>query len=68
MYFRTYGLRETWLEKCLISPLSEDPCTSNKVKEPKHFSKLNDSTFTLFIDTWEGHSGLKSLCELYAKS
>ena len=51
MYFRTYGLRETWLEKCLISPLSEDPCTSNKVKEPKHFSKLNDSTFTLFIDT-----------------
>ena len=24
MYFRYYGLRNTWLDKCLISPVSED--------------------------------------------
>ena len=61
MYFRTYRLRKTWLDKCLKNPLSEDPLSSNKVNGPKHCSKLNNSIFTIFIDLFEGNSGLKSL-------
>ena len=34
MYFSTYGLRKTWLDKCLKSPVSEDPLTSNMGDEP----------------------------------
>ena len=36
MYFPRYGLRNTWLGKCLKSPVSEDPSTSNMVNGPKH--------------------------------
>ena len=49
MYFRTYGLRKTWLDKCLKSPVSEDPSTSNMVNKPKHCSKLIDSTFVYLL-------------------
>ena len=35
MYFLTYGLRKTWLYKCLKIPVSEDPSTSNMVNGPK---------------------------------
>ena len=35
MYFRNYGLRKKWLDKCLKSPASEDPSTSNMVNGPK---------------------------------
>ena len=35
MYFRNYGLQNTWLDKCLKSPVSEDTSKSNMVKEPK---------------------------------
>ena len=49
------------------SPLKES-FGSNVVKESKHCSKFNDSTFTIFIDPCESNSGLKSLCEWYAKS
>ena len=55
MYFSTYGLQKTWLEECLKSPVSEDPSTTNIVNGPKHCSKLNDSTYTIFIDSCEGH-------------
>ena len=37
------------------------------VNWPKHFSKQNDSTFTIFIDPWEGNSSWKSLSEWYEK-
>ena len=30
MYFRTYGVPKTRLDKYLKSPVSEDPLTSNK--------------------------------------
>ena len=33
----------------------------NMVKESKDCSKLNDSTFTIFIDPCESNSALKSL-------
>ena len=56
MYFLTYGLRKTWLFKCLKSPVSEDPSTSSMVNGPKPISKLNDSTFTVFIDCYECNS------------
>ena len=57
MYFSTYGLQESWLDKCLKSPVSEDPSTSKVGSRPKLRSKLNDSTFTIFIDPCEGNSG-----------
>ena len=56
------------LDKCLKTPVSEDPWTSNMVNGPKIFSKLNDTTFTIFTDACEGNSGCKSLYEWYAES
>ena len=49
MYFWTYGIRKTWLDKCLKSPVWEDPSTSNMENGPNHCWNLNDSTFTIFI-------------------
>ena len=34
MYFLNYGLQETWLDKCLKSPISENPSTSHMGNEP----------------------------------
>ena len=56
------------VSKRTLLSVSEDPSKSNIIKEPKHCSKLDDSTFTIFIYTWEHHWGLKSLSELYSKS
>ena len=53
MYFSTYGLRKMRLDKCLISPCSEALSTSKMVKGPKHCRKLNDNTFSIFIDPCE---------------
>ena len=61
MYFSTYGVRKTCLDKCLKNPLSEVPSTSNMVNEPKHSWNLKDSTFTMFIYVFEGNWGWKSL-------
>ena len=55
MDFLTDGLQKTWLFKCLKSPVSKDSSTSNMVNGPKHCSKLNDSTFTIFIDPCKGN-------------
>ena len=49
MYYWTYGLRKTWLDKCLKSPVWEDPSTSNMENGPNHCWNLNDSTFIIFI-------------------
>ena len=61
---------KTWLDKCLTSPVSDDPLTSNMVNEPKHFSKLKrqDRTFTIFIDPSKSNSDPKNLSEWYPKS
>ena len=66
MYFWTYRLLKTWLDKSLRSPVSEDP-SSNMVNGPKYCWKLNRSTFTIFIDPCEDNYGRKSLPEWYAK-
>ena len=55
MYFRNYGLRNMWLDKCLKSPVSEDHWTGNMVKGKKHYFSKNKSTFTIFIDLSEGN-------------
>ena len=44
-----------WLGKCLKSPVSDDPSTSNRVNEPKHCCILDDINFTIFIDHFEGN-------------
>ena len=68
MYFWTYGLKKTWLDKCLKSRVSEDLWASNMVNWPKHCLNLNDSTFTIFIYNCERNPVGASLSELYAKS
>ena len=36
MYFRNYGLRKTWLDQRLKSPISVDPLKSNMENAPKY--------------------------------
>ena len=67
MYFWTYRLRKTWLDKCPKSQVSEDPWTSDTVNWPKHCWNLNGSTFTIFIGHCERNSVAKSLSFWYAK-
>ena len=67
MYFWTYRLRKTWLDKCLQSFVLEDPSTSNMVNGPKSGSKLNKSNCTISINPCEDNSGLKSLSAWYGK-
>ena len=55
MYFCTYGVRTTWLNKCLKRYVSEDPSTNNMVNGAKHCSELSDRTFTIFIDPCGGN-------------
>ena len=68
MYFWIYGLWKVWLDKCLKSLISKDFLTNKMVNGPKHCSKMNDSTFKIFIDPCEHKLGWKGLSELYAKS
>ena len=63
MYFWAYGIRKTLLDKCLKSPVSEDPSTSNIVKGRKHCLKLNHSAVTNFIEHCEGNSGWINISE-----
>ena len=48
--FPKLRLPKTLSDKCLKSPVSEDPSTSNVVSVPKHCSNLHHSTFIRFID------------------
>ena len=50
LFFWTDGLQEPWLDKCPKGPVSEDRSASNELKGPKHCSKQNDSTISIFID------------------
>ena len=50
MYSRNYALGTPWLDKCLKSPVSEDPSKSNMVKWSKYCSNLNHSTFGIFLN------------------
>ena len=68
MYFWTYGLRKTGLDKCLKSPVLEDPSRSSMANGRKYHWNLNDSIFTIFIDSSASNSVWKCLSEWYAKS
>ena len=68
MYFRNYGLRNKWLDKCLKTLDSEDPSTANMLNVPKSCFNLNSSTFTIFVDQRECNRGGKSLSLRHLKS
>ena len=53
MYFANDKFRRTWLDKCLNSPVSENPSTSDMVNRPKHCYNLKTSPFTIFLDHCE---------------
>ena len=61
MHCGNYGLSKTWLDQCPKCLVSEDPSKSNMVNAPKHGSKLKETSFTIFIDHWEGNCLTKSL-------
>ena len=61
MFFWTYGLWKTRLDKCIKNQVSEDPSTSNMVNGPKYCWKLDESTFTIFIDHCEDNYGSQIL-------
>ena len=67
MYFWSYRLRKTWLDKCLKSLISKEPLRSNMLNGSKHSWNLNNSTLTSFIDHWESNSIGKSLSYWDAK-
>ena len=68
MYFRKYWLRKTWLDKCLKSPASEDPLTSDMANASKHCWNPNDSTVAIFINQCAGSYVGKSPFKVYRKS
>ena len=55
MYFWNYRLRKTWLDKCVKSPLSDDPSKDNMANGSKHCCNLNDSALTIFSNQCEGN-------------
>ena len=61
MYFPKYRLRKTWLDKRLKSGVSEDPETENIGNQSKQCSNHNDTTFTKFINHFEGSCIRKSI-------
>ena len=69
MHFRNYGFGKPSLDNCLKRPISEDSSKSNMGSGPKHYSNLNHSSFSRFIDQCEGNLiGKKSLlviCKIF---
>ena len=61
MHFWIYGLRNTSLNKCLKTTISEDPSTSDMVNGPKHFWNQNGGTFSIFVDPCKDNLVGKSL-------
>ena len=59
---------KTWLDKCLKSPVSEDPLTINMVNVPKHCWNLHHSTLIIFILHWQLNCNRENLSDWYAKS
>ena len=49
MYFRNYGLPNTWLDQCVKSLVSEDPTKSNMVNASKHCSNLKDTSLPYLL-------------------
>ena len=58
----------TWLDKCLKSPVSEDSSKKNMVNGLKHCWNLHQSAFIIFIDYCHGNWVGKSLFYWHDKS
>ena len=56
------------LDKCLKSPVSEDPSTCNMADVPKHCWNLHHSILIIFIHLWQINWVRKSLSYWHAKS
>ena len=41
---------KTWLDKCLKTPVSENPLKSNMLSVPKESSNMHHSSFITLID------------------
>ena len=61
-------LIKTWLDKCLESPVWEDPSTDNMVNWSKHLFHLNGTPFNIIIDHCEGNWVGRSHFLWHAKS
>ena len=59
---------KTWLDKCLKSPVSEDPSTSNMADVPKHCWNLHHTIFIIFIDHCQVNWVGKNLSDWHAYS
>ena len=59
---------KTWSEKCLKSPVLENPSTSNMGNVTKHCWNLHRSPFIIFIDHCQINWFGKRLSYLHAKS
>ena len=68
IYFRNYGPRKTWLDKCLKCPVWDVPWRGNVVNRSKHWFNLNSSYFTMFVDHCERNWVGKSNSYRHAKS
>ena len=55
MHFRNYGLGKPWLDKCVKSPVFEDPSKTNMVNGLKYRVNMNYSTFSILIDQFGGN-------------
>ena len=72
MYLRNYGLRKTWLDKCLKSPVSENPCQTTwemgqNIDSISVTSPLPYSLITVKVIEWQRSSlsemqNLKPVC------
>ena len=58
---------KAWLDKCLKSPVSENPSARNMVNVPKHCWNRHHSTFITFIDHCRENSVRKSLSYWHSK-
>ena len=61
MYFRNYGLWNTWLNQYLRGPLSKHLLTSDMVNSLKRSWNRHHKTFIKFIDDFEVNLVKKSL-------
>ena len=65
MCFGNYRLQNTWLKKCLKSPVSEYCSTDNMPKGPKQCWNLHDGTFLMLLSSWRKWTLKISLLVMY---
>ena len=53
--FGSYELRKPWLDKCLKTPVSEDPLEKQHVKRDQTVFKYEPQHLNVFFDQVEGN-------------